>query len=228
MSKAEPMGSAAPDGVPGARHRSLAWPQEEGLAQRRRLVIVAAAYRVFADRGYQQATIADIARELGIGHGTIYRYFANKREILESVLGLALERITSAALADDPDVATSADELRAQALRIGDRLFKVFDRDPGGTRLVLFEAPSIDPALARRVREVLDGFAEVTAKYLENGVRRGFVRADLDVPASARAINGMMLARALDPLHGGAAVERERFAAAVGRLLLDGVAERGA
>jgi AcrR family transcriptional regulator len=197
-------------------------PQED-LTERRRQAIVAASYRVFASRGYRAATIADIATELGIGHGTVYRYFTNKRDILVNVLDLVLERITAAAVADDPEAATTADEFHAQAGRIGQRLLKVFDRDPGGTRLLLFDAPDVDPVLAQRVRDVLDGFAEVTARYLENGIRRGFLRADLDVAASARAINGIMVGRALDPLHGGSEIDPGRFAAAVGSLVLDGV-----
>ena len=201
---------------------AIEWPQDD-LSERRRAAIVATAYRVFADRGYREATIADIARQLGIGHGTIYRYFANKRELLEKVLDLSLERIVATALSDDPAAATTADEFHDQALRIGDRLLKVFDGDPGGTRLVLFESPSIDPALAQRVSGVLDTFAEVAARYLENGVRRGFLRADLDVAATARAINGMFVARAVERLHGAEPVDRRRFSAALGRLLLDGV-----
>jgi AcrR family transcriptional regulator len=201
---------------------AVQWPQED-LSERRRAAIVATAYRVFADRGYREATIADIARALGIGHGTIYRYFANKRELLERVLDLSLERIVSRALSEDPSAATTAQEFHDQALRIGDRLLKVFEGDPGGTRLVLFESPSIDPALAQRVSQVLDRFAEVTARYLENGVRRGFLRPDLDIAASARAINGMFVARAVERLHGAESVDRRRFSAALGRLLLDGV-----
>ena len=201
---------------------AIEWPQDD-LSECRRAAIVAAAYRVFADRGYREATIADIARELGIGHGTIYRYFANKRELLEKVLDLSLERIVATALSDDPAAATTAAEFHDQALRIGDRLLKVFDGDPGGTRLVLFESPSIDPALAQRVSGVLDTFAEVAARYLENGVRRGFLRADLDIAATARAINGMFVARAVERLHGAEPVDRRRFSAALGRLLLDGV-----
>ena len=45
--------------------------------------ILQAAFIEFSDRGYHQTAIADIAQRLGIGHGTFYRYFDNKRDIFE-------------------------------------------------------------------------------------------------------------------------------------------------
>ena len=47
--------------------------------------ILDAAYKVFSEKGYHDAGIADIAAELQIGHGTIYRYFKNKADIAWSV-----------------------------------------------------------------------------------------------------------------------------------------------
>ena len=48
--------------------------------------ILQAAFIEFSERGYHQTAIADIAQRLGIGHGTFYRYFENKRDILEHVI----------------------------------------------------------------------------------------------------------------------------------------------
>jgi AcrR family transcriptional regulator len=50
-------------------------------AEERRRQILEAAIRVFARLGYAGTGTADIAREAGIGEPTIYRYFANKREL---------------------------------------------------------------------------------------------------------------------------------------------------
>lgn len=41
-----------------------------------------AAVRVFAEQGFHQATISQIAREAGVADGTIYLYFKNKKDIL--------------------------------------------------------------------------------------------------------------------------------------------------
>ena len=54
--------------------------------------IVDAAFAEFAERGYHDTGIADIARRLGIGHGTFYRYFENKRDILDHVVTRLMPR----------------------------------------------------------------------------------------------------------------------------------------
>lgn len=51
----------------------------------RRDQILRAAVKVFGERGYTNATISDIASDAGVAHGTVYLYFRNKAEILQSL-----------------------------------------------------------------------------------------------------------------------------------------------
>jgi AcrR family transcriptional regulator len=67
--------------------------------------LVQAAREVFARQGLS-ATLEDIARHAGVGVGTVYRNFASKREIIDSLYGAVLESVLAdvrAALEiDDP------------------------------------------------------------------------------------------------------------------------------
>ncbi|MBW2102262.1 MAG: TetR/AcrR family transcriptional regulator, partial [Deltaproteobacteria bacterium] len=47
--------------------------------------IIEAATRIFAEKGFFQAKVSDIAREAGVADGTIYIYFENKDDILISL-----------------------------------------------------------------------------------------------------------------------------------------------
>ena len=58
---------------------------ESERRSRKREDIVAAAARVFAAKGFTGTLIADIAREAGIGKGTIYEYFRSKEELFFGV-----------------------------------------------------------------------------------------------------------------------------------------------
>ena len=51
----------------------------------RRAAIQAAAAGVFAERGYTGATTAQICRAAGVGSGTLFHYFGDKRSIMMSI-----------------------------------------------------------------------------------------------------------------------------------------------
>ncbi|MBR3194662.1 helix-turn-helix domain-containing protein, partial [Bosea sp. (in: a-proteobacteria)] len=54
--------------------------------ERRISDIMAAAKEVFVEKGYNDALITDIALRAGVVEGSIYRFFANKRELLVKVV----------------------------------------------------------------------------------------------------------------------------------------------
>lgn len=187
--------------------------------------IIDAAFAEFAQRGYHDTGIADIARRLGIGHGTFYRYFQNKRDILDHVVTQAIERLLGALTQDNaPDAASTLESYREQTKRIAHEITKIFQDDPRAARMLLLEATSIDTELTDRLLSVFDTAATLIAGYFENGVRHGYIRADLDTAASAEAVVGMMIAGILNILrHPDDPARYERFSAALLRLMLDGI-----
>lgn len=72
----------------------MADPIQQLITEAREKQILDAATTVFAAKGFQAATIQDIAREAGIAAGTIYNYFDNKPALL---LGI-FERLQRAIL----------------------------------------------------------------------------------------------------------------------------------
>jgi AcrR family transcriptional regulator len=54
--------------------------------------ITGAALAVFAERGYDAATVADIAAAAGISTGNVYRYYAGKAELFDAVVPAAFVR----------------------------------------------------------------------------------------------------------------------------------------
>ena len=48
--------------------------------------ILNAATKIFAEKGYQYATIAEVAKEAGVSTGLVYSYFKNKLDLLLSVV----------------------------------------------------------------------------------------------------------------------------------------------
>lgn len=64
--------------------------------RQRREQILAAAKRIFARNGYRRTSIDDIVNELGVGKGTAYRYFENKRALFLAVFEAGMQRLRNA------------------------------------------------------------------------------------------------------------------------------------
>jgi AcrR family transcriptional regulator len=60
--------------------------RKETITKTRKRQILKAALTVFSTRGYGESTMADIAREAGIGVGTIYNYYKNKYDLFISLI----------------------------------------------------------------------------------------------------------------------------------------------
>ncbi len=59
--------------------------RKEREKERRRQQIIVAAKRVFSDKGFNRATMEDIAKEAELSPGTLYLYFKNKEELYASL-----------------------------------------------------------------------------------------------------------------------------------------------
>ena len=75
--------------------------------QDKRAAILDAAIRVFAQRGFFQAQVADVARGAGVAAGTVYLYFRGKDDVLASVFERTMREAIDEARAlvatvDDP------------------------------------------------------------------------------------------------------------------------------
>jgi len=72
----------------------------------KRQLILDAAVRVFAHKGYHTCRVGDIAEEAGVAHGLLYHYFKSKEELLETIFRntwtLMLETIHGVESLDDP------------------------------------------------------------------------------------------------------------------------------
>ena len=111
----------------------------------------------FSERGYHQTGISHIAKRLGIGHGTFYRYFENKRDILEHVIDSVCDKIRLAmAEANAPTASKTLEDYEAQLARLGVSLSRILHETPGLFRILLLEATSIDPEMTRRITDFFD------------------------------------------------------------------------
>jgi AcrR family transcriptional regulator len=71
-------------------------PRDEQLHAHREQQILEAAIRLFARWGYVETDMESVAQELGLGKGTIYRYFPSKRELFLAALNRGMAGLWAA------------------------------------------------------------------------------------------------------------------------------------
>jgi AcrR family transcriptional regulator len=90
-------------------------PAKPGLRERKkqqtRETIARAALRLFAERGYDETTLADIAEAADVAPRTIFAYFESKEDILFSAEGTFLNQLKRE-LDERPAGATTVDAIR--------------------------------------------------------------------------------------------------------------------
>ncbi len=186
---------------------------------RRREAILAAAERAFALKGFHDTGIADIAADLGIGHGTFYRYFKNKQDIAASVAERVVARLAVVALAEDPAAADTLADYRAQTERILGGMLALSRSQPLALQLFHEQLTALDPG---RLSAILDAYALFTARFLKNGVYKGFLRHDIDIEPTSQALVALIFEGTRRALHTDE-VEAMRWTHAGVRLMFDGI-----
>src|SRR4051812_5817890 len=68
-------------------------PKDRDLAERRREAILEAAGRLFARVGFARSDLDELASELGVGKGTLYRYFPTKSELFLAAVDRAMRAL---------------------------------------------------------------------------------------------------------------------------------------
>ncbi len=74
-------------------HRKPGRPKDPDLEARRKAQILDTAARVFATYGFANTQVQTIANHLGVGNGTIYRYFPTKEQLFLSAVERGLSEL---------------------------------------------------------------------------------------------------------------------------------------
>src|SRR5438132_8301231 len=85
-----------------------------GQEDKRRLILEAAV-RVFARKGFHTCRVGDIAEEAGVAHGLLYHYFASKDELLETIFRETWSELLAAIHEVELSDATAREQLRQVA-----------------------------------------------------------------------------------------------------------------
>ena len=185
--RSSPSRSKHPSGM--ARRRTERRRAEQRGSDQRWEAILAAGSAVFRRLGYAQATLADVARELGINRATLYYYVADKAELLVRILEQPVQEMTHR-LRAIRDLDVPPDEKLRLAVAAHMRALEV-----NYPELFVFFAENLHmlPTLADgELQKHAEGYGELLTSIIRDGVRSGAFRDDLDPQLMMLATVGMM------------------------------------
>jgi AcrR family transcriptional regulator len=166
---------AEPRRVPKERPGPVGGKRDRNRRERTR-TLLEAGLTLFLERGLEQVTIDEIAREAGMAKGNFYRYFQDKRDLVDAVMEPVATEIRAAmsdcgaaleAAGDEPSLVKAYEGLafRFATVAIGNievlRLYLQESRGP---------AVGARASLAALAEEVSDGAIELTRLAVAHGL----------------------------------------------------------
>ena len=144
---------------------------------RTRQKVLDAARQLFAERGYEPATIRDIAKGAGMSTGAVFANFQDKAELFEAVLAADLVRM--------------AETMKAAAAAENSVRARILAALQAGYHGSLEQLPLVQAVIARswfqpvaaemRIRAAITPILSIVTDALQAGVRESELRQDADV-----------------------------------------------
>ena len=161
--------------------------------------ILEAAVRVFAELGFYQSTISQIAREAGVADGTIYLYFKNKDDILVQFFSYKAKQVFDLFREEVSNADNAVEKLR----NLVRRHLEEFQRDKNMAIVYQAETHQNSRSAEPQIREMSKMYLDIVSEIVEQGQADGSMRKDLYLSLVKRFIVGAVDETINNWLHSG-------------------------
>src|SRR3954449_12216785 len=168
----------------------------------KRDAILRAAIDVFAERGFFNAQVADVARAAGVAAGTVYLYFKGKDDLLVSIF----ERSMREGLAKGRAAVARLDDPRERLVRLARAHLARLGADRNLAIVFQVELRQSTKFMERFSASLLRDYLGLIREAIADGQRAGLFRADLKATAMAKMLFG-----ALDEMATNWILSRRRY-----------------
>lgn len=160
----------------------------------KRQKIMQAATRVFAERGFYNSTVADVARVAEVADGTIYLYFKNKDDLLISIFEHSMDFFIHAA---NEELAPIKDPI----IKLKKYVFlhlKLVQKNQDLAQVIQIELRQSSKFIKEYANEKFFSYLDILEKILIQGQSEGSIRTDLNPNILKRALFGAVDEMALE------------------------------
>ena len=148
--------------------------------------ILEAAVKVFAEQGFHQSTISQIAREAGVADGTIYLYFKNKDDILVQFFNYKTKLVFDR-FREEVDKADNCFDKLRNLIR---RHLEEFQNDRNMAVLYQAETHQNSRLVEEQIKDMSKLCLDIVSEIVEQGQEEGGIRKDIYVGLVKRFILG--------------------------------------
>ena len=150
------------------------------------LRILDAAIKVFAEQGFHQSTVSQIAKEAGVADGTIYLYFKNKDDILVQFYEFKTKQVFKRFREAVDQSETAIDKLR-NLIRVH---LEEFQKDRNMAIVYQVETRQQRRMAGQPIKEMSKMYRDIITELVELGQEEGTMRRNLYLGMVKRLING--------------------------------------
>lgn len=190
---------------------------------RRAAEILAAAREVFLEKGFDRASVSEIATKVGVVESLVYSYYPSKRELLNSVMRGMYEPL----IWDLEDKFSRLQGVRSRMRFLIWRHMRVYVEEPNLSRLVLHEVRTGPEYFQSVLHDLHVRYTAFLLRTVQEAIEDGELRADTDVELLRSMVYGGIEHRMWGTLFGRGTVDVETMAdrytsMVLGPLLPDG------
>jgi len=169
-------------------------------AEQRRTVTIEAVIALAAVKNPNDITTADIARQMNLTQGSLFRHFATKDAIWQSVMEWVADRLLARIDSAARGIASPLQALRAMFMTHVDFVVE----HPGVPRMMFGQLQNAGATPAKRMAQTLiQRYAERISARLEEGKASGEITQEVDTNASAVLFVGMLQGLVMQSLLSG-------------------------
>jgi TetR/AcrR family fatty acid metabolism transcriptional regulator len=142
----------------------------------RRERIIDSALKIFAEKGFQDATISEISRAAGVSDATVYEYFNSKEELLFTIP----EDITEKSIRDTEKVLPFLRGAESKLRAIVQSYINTYEKNPEYSALIMLHLKTNRNFLKTRAFEVVREAARMLLACIKEGIDDGTFKKETD------------------------------------------------
>ena len=186
---------------------------------RRAAEILAAAREIFLEKGFERASVSEIATRVGVVEGLVYSYFPTKRDLLNEVLRGMYEPL----IQDISDGFSRIHGLRSRLRFLVWRHLRVYVEEPSLSRIVLHEVRTSPEYFKSMLHDLHVRYTSFLLRTVREAVEEGELPADTDAEMVRSMVYGGIEHRMWSLLFGRGTIDVEATADRYTAMLLSGL-----